>query len=429
MTKPWCVLPFIHMYASDPVHDDKVCCVATQKIKDYASTPDTWLEDKWNGEYMVDLRKRMLTEGSSFPECQECINAELNGGVSDRMMFNDNYQDTFTPNIETGNEHHTPIYWDLRPGNLCNLACRMCGPASSSQLNKEHKTNEIMKEMQPSENAYNAFMNIEDGCNWASETNIKYIENSLDNTRHIKFLGGEPTIMPEVARIMDTMIDKGVSEKLDKLHITTNGTNLNNKFYDRIAKYKNVNITLSIDGIYQTVEYIRHPLNFKSFTNNFETLIKNKNVSVSFNCAVQTLNLHNILDFTKWAINSSDNISLNFVKVHYPLESSTTALPKKYREKYCNEILSDDILKNDIVKHSNLSSVIKRVLEEDFEEFAYRKFVMQTVLFDKTRNQHVMNFVPEIWDIISTDYKVFNRDLKTNSNDSNMRQEWLLNEG
>ena len=31
---------------------------------------------------------------------------------------------------------------------------------------------------------------------------ISYIENSLPNTKKIKFLGGEPTIMPDVNRLI-----------------------------------------------------------------------------------------------------------------------------------------------------------------------------------------------------------------------------------
>lgn len=430
MTKPWCALPFVHMFASDPEHDDKVCCIATKSIKDYANTPDTWLEDKWTGEYMVDLRKRMLTEGSEFPECQECIQAEKFNDKSDRMIFNDMYLEHLVPNVDTGNQHDVPIYWDLRPGNLCNLKCRMCGPTSSTQLNKELKNTVELKELYDSKDDYDFHLNIEDGCNWASEQNISYIEKALHHTDRIKFLGGEPTIMPEVARLMDYMIDNGVSVDLDNLNITTNGTNVNPKFYEKLSKFKKVKITLSLDGVNETVEYIRHPLDFTSFTNNFEKLGNISSVDVSFNCAVQALNLHNMTDFIEWLVEKSENrdTSVNFVKVTYPVGSSLSALPQEYRDYYCNKILLHPLMNHDIIEHSNLRSVVERIRDERFNQSHYNDLVTQTVLFDVARNQHIKNYIPELWDVISLDYKGYQRDVKMDTDNTKIRKQWVLHD-
>lgn len=429
MKRPWCVLPFIHMYASDPKWDDKVCCVATKYIKTYKDSLDTWLEDKWTGEYMVDLRKRMLDDNATLPECSECSSIEKSGGKSDRIKMNEKYLDDLIPNIETGNQYNKPTYWDLRPGNLCNLQCRMCGPPSSSQLNKENTNNEVLKEQYPAEHLYEASLTVPNGCSWSTDNNMNYIQDSLPNTKYIKFLGGEPTIMPEVDRLMDNMISTGISETLPRLHITTNGTNINRKFYDKINKFKNVDITLSIDGTDSTVEYIRHPLNFKKFVSNFKELREETNVSIAFNCAVQPLNLHNMLEFSKWVLENSDsNVNLTFVKVHHPEEHSMHVLPDEYRKYHCEKILSDDIINDPRIKNSGLEGIISRTHEDEFKQELYNKFIIKTALLDITRNQSIKDFIPELWDIIAVDYKTYRYDLKFNKNETKLRPDWILHE-
>ena len=431
MKKPWCIVPFIHMYASDPEWDDKVCCVASNKLTEWKNNSEHWLEEKWTGDYMVDLRKRMLDENSDLPECSECISIEKNGGTnSERIQFNRRYEDLGTSiqfNVETGNQYNKPIDFDIRPGNLCNLQCRMCGPTSSSQLNKEQQNNEIMKEMHGSKGSWEKSLTAKDGNNWGSDSNINFIKSSLPHTKRIKFLGGEPTIMPDVLDLLDTMNKLEIYETLSQLHFTTNATNLDKKFYSKLENYKDLDVNISIDGIGETVEYIRHPLNFEKFKENYQFIRQYDNVRTVFNCAIQALNIHNILDFCKWTIDANPDF-LNFVLVYFPIESSMSALPDEYKNYHCDYILNDDIMKHDIIKNSGLEQCILRTKDTKFDEFSYNQLIRQTVVFDNTRNQHIRDYIPELWEVIKNDYKLLQRDFKMKTNHSNLRSEWVLDE-
>ena len=70
--------------------------------------------------------------------------------------------------------------------------------------------------------------------------------------------------------LLDTMNQNEIYDTLSQLHFTTNATNLNRKFYDKLENYKTVDVNLSIDGIGKVVEYIRYPLNFKKFKENYQ---------------------------------------------------------------------------------------------------------------------------------------------------------------
>lgn len=431
--KPWCAVPFIHMYASDPKWDDKVCCVATKKVNTHEHNQDNWLEEKWTGEYMVDLRKRMFDKNAELPECRECIENEKVGGSSDRLSYW-NYIDQPHNNIEleynvdTGNQFGTPIDFDLRPGNLCNLACRMCGPASSSQLNKELNNNPVLRELEDGPGSWKQKISVVDGNTWSSENNLKYIEKSLKNTKRIKFLGGEPTLMPDVKRIIDFMNNNGIDKNLNYLHFTTNGTNLNKNFYDSVKNYPTVDINLSIDGINETVEYIRYPVNFEKFKENYFKVRELPNVQTVLNCAVQALNLHNMIDFTTWAVETMKQFGeLNFVLVTGPMYSSPAALPKEWRQRWCSRILNHEIMKHQIVKDSRLEQMILRI--QEMETKNYSEFIKQTVIMDRIRNQHLKNVIPGLWEIVADDYKTFQRDLLLDKNESKMRSDWWVGNG
>ena len=102
----------------------------------------------------------------------------------------------------------------------------MCHPRQSSQFEKELKKH--------SQIAEKYFPNWESGYQL---TNNKAVDPSnvvnfdwlfSKNIVKIKLLGGEPTIMPEVQKALEYLINIGNTDT--KIHITSNGTNANPKF-------------------------------------------------------------------------------------------------------------------------------------------------------------------------------------------------------
>jgi len=397
-SKTFCAAPFAHMYVHKN-EDIKMCCVSTE-YKMASPSTEIDLEKRWKSDYYKNIRQQFL-DGEEPSICTSCFTTERNDGRSDRMNFNDRYP-FLKPNVETGNQYGSPIDLDIRPGNLCNLKCRMCGPESSSQLEKER--------LQYKELFDNGRSKIYQPDGVFSEKNIDFLLKNADKGDHIKFLGGEPTIMPEVSDILDNLIEN------DKSHInvmiTTNCTNSIKSFTDKLNKFSNLSFNYSVDGTGKVVEYIRTPVKFKTIEKNMKLYHKMSTVdNISF--AFQAYNLFNLYDTIKWAADLG--VRVVPVLVEYPQWCSVLSVPKKIRDaeldrtkqlmlndkKYTEWIINPNGDKHQL---SNIISTIDRILEDD-REYPVKNLAEMTWNFDTVRNQHIKDFIPEVWKIVKEEYE------------------------
>ena len=393
-TSNFCIAPFIHMY----VHGNegqRICCMSTENT---LVTDDTELDLKkrWSNDYYKEFRKKFLR--NEAPEvCVKCYDLEKAGGKSDRMNFNDTYMKFIEPNIETGNQYNAPIDLDIRPGNLCNLKCRMCGPVSSSQLEKEITDNSEL--LSP----FLGKGTIRKSDVLAHEHNIEFLLQSADKGNRIKFLGGEPTIMPEVDKFLDILIEK---EYFDvPLHFTTNCTNNNKRFTDKLAKFNNIAFNYSIDGVDKVVEYIRTPVKFSTINttvpiyNDIAGHIDGRpDVEISFTW--QAYNFFNLYDTVVWA--KSHGVTARPEILRVPEWDSIRSIPLSIRKPYLEYLINTFETWNDRYSKRVLPA-LRHALSDDVE-YHPKHLARATARFDKVRNQHIKDYVPKVWDIIKEDY-------------------------
>ena len=131
-TKHFCMAGFVHTMI-DTVNAVKVCCTSRATLASMNEEPS--VVKVWTSERYQRLRRDMLDD-KPIEGCELCYKQESQNIISDRQRFNATFSD-IEINVETGNSSNAPLSFDLRPNNLCNLKCMMCGPASSSQLAKE----------------------------------------------------------------------------------------------------------------------------------------------------------------------------------------------------------------------------------------------------------------------------------------------------
>ena len=152
----FCVYPW--MEAALMSHSKlQLCClgnwrvVKDEKGRGYNLIEDR-LEDYWNSYGLRQARRKMLA-GEKLEECYWCNHDEEQGRVSHRQQhtkewLESEYGKNILERVEKSKTNgyrveEPPLYLDIRSGNLCNLKCRMCGPASSSKIEEEQK--KIMK--------------------------------------------------------------------------------------------------------------------------------------------------------------------------------------------------------------------------------------------------------------------------------------------
>ena len=185
---------------------------------------------------------------------------------------------------------------DLRPGNLCNLKCRMCNMQSSTEIAKENielqkdqsfvdklKKLDEEKEIGITQKLGKMDLLQKLSKNYTStEEHKEEIYKLFDyaNLRRLKLLGGEPSIDPTIISILKQLKDNDFTKNDDfRLQITSNLTNVNKIWIDYFELF-NVKLTISMDGAGRTYEYIRTPFKWKALKKNihkvFLNIIKNK---------------------------------------------------------------------------------------------------------------------------------------------------------
>ena len=374
-SKTYCPAPFVHFYhKGTPV--GKTCCMARNTIIHKTSSKETWANSRLNS-----VRQDVLDD-KAISDCEPCYKLEASGGHSDRQYYLEKYGlDKSKFNVLTGNEFGKPIDLDLRPSNLCNLGCRMCGPHFSSTLQKEsEKLPELADLNEPI--LPNKML---------SDDDIDFLITDNPNLKRIKFLGGEPTIMPEVYKILDIIVDK---KRQPALGITTNCTNVNRRFIEYLKYFDNVTINMSIDGVGETLEYIRHPVKYKIVDKNSKVLSE-LTESVNINFVIQALNLHNLNDFINFTLSRGKSLdNVNSVIGRSPEGISPYYLPIIYRKKLLEQVLDNDEINHDVFKRT-----FKPQLETIYnskEELNIQHFLSRNMIFDKSRNAHLYNIMPEI---------------------------------
>jgi molybdenum cofactor biosynthesis enzyme MoaA len=274
---PLCYAPFIGMYA-DYTGNYAPCCVA-EKVSSTAT-------EFWTSETLVSIRKKMLA--NEWPaECSYCKNMESNGLQSDIGLWKVAYENVNKPlDPILGTDNMGPYYLDIRPGNVCNLKCRMCGPQFSSQWEEEIKNNIGLDWLLHENNMTEDFKD--------------FINYSIDkNLIEIKILGGEPTIDENVIMLLENMI--ATKQNLPALRFTTNATNLNKRFQNIMSYFDKLHIVFSVDAVDREFDYIRTNANWKKVKNNIETIFEKKLASYyDFNSVIMPYNIFSIIPLLEW---------------------------------------------------------------------------------------------------------------------------------
>ena len=394
--KHFCPVPFVHLYLDNSTNS-RICCVAG---RDNIPERSEFVSELWNGDYYKKIRQDML-DGKYNESCKTCYVHEAQGLESDRQRYIERYKDV-PLNVENGNDTGKPLDLELRFSNLCNLKCRMCHPRQSSQFEKEVKKHSQIAEKYFSnwvESGYQLTNNK--SVDPSNVVNFDWLFNK--NLVKIKLLGGEPTIMPEAQKALEYLINIGNTDI--KIQVTSNGTNANPKFNNLIKKFKNVVFNFSLDGCYETNDYIRFPSNFESIVKNITDVTEHVNYFTTTMC-VQALNIHNLYDYAKFITELSDKLNKPIGCDAYPLDWPTWAsyqtLPLDYRKKHIGKFLDSKYADHESFNDGDFVSVLKNFYENTVVT-DLNLLKDSCTMYDKIRNQDVNKSIPTLGKLFLVD--------------------------
>jgi hypothetical protein len=226
------------------------------------------------------IRNNMLA-GKKIAGCNLCYDYE-DKGIKD-MRWTDSFDWITRLKIKSTKDLkniHSPVYFEVRASNKCNLQCRMCRPKYSHLIQKETLSIENEKFRNLAE------LNIPEKIMNTSSFHLV----DLDKIVRLYIAGGEPTIMPEVYNFLR----KCVKEKKTnfELNINTNAAKISQPLFDLFKNFTKLWFTCSVDGLPRVNEYIRWGIKSKNQIKNIHKL--KKYAGIHFISVISIYNVHEI---------------------------------------------------------------------------------------------------------------------------------------
>ena len=263
-----CRAPFTSMYL-DQHGDVRACCMNdTFPLGNVTEAP---LLDIWRGAVATRLR-RAIDAGDLGLGCGFCAPA-VEDGRPDLA-----YARWFEGFAVDGDDPPWPRQLELSITNTCNLRCVMCNGEWSSSIRSQ------VEGRPPLPAVY------DDGF-------FEQLVPFLPHLERVKLYGGEPFLASETLRVMELLVEQGLTTRC---HLTTNGTQWTPRV-ERILSMLPVDVAVSLDAATAgTYESIRRGSSWEVVRANLDRFCewgRRRGTWVSTTFCLMTVNWHELADF------------------------------------------------------------------------------------------------------------------------------------
>lgn len=350
------------------------------KTREVMYVHDTSLKDAWNS-HTRKMVSAALDRDRELPACARCFDLEKSGNSSSRKQFNSMFGSL--PTLTT-----QPQVFILKPGNTCNLACRMCNPATSSGWYKDAYELAVENEgFVGTVTEYSkTFEHIRNSFNKANTDFWDTFVEWLPNLVFVDIYGGEPFLSPALFNALERVANAGQSHNT-ALQFHTNLTMFNPTYLEILSKFKSVKIGLSIDSDQvQELEYIRYPVKANTVFDNlekFKQASKNyKNITLGICITITPLNAWRVANIKK---NLNQYLPAYFNIVTSPGEYDIRHIPLPVRK---------------VIAKRN-PSIAKFIMQTvPGCDIYWPKFWQHTKDLDQLRGQSFEDTFPEFYELI-----------------------------
>ena len=237
----FCALPFSHM-AIESNGDIRPCCMGDEfDLNIRNKTIQQVYNDPTRLQFVDSFRRN-----EKHQLCYQCWkDPEIRINMSSQPEAMEVSEQAMLGNMP----EHKLKWLEIKPGNRCNLKCRICGGFSSSKW----ATEEIKQ------GSLNAKEWLKAGM-WPRKTDSLWNEvvDMLPQIEHFEFTGGEPFMIQEHFDLLEKSVELGHA-KQQEIHYNTNGTQFPEYAMKHIwPHFKHVEIAFSIDDIRTRFEYQRY---------------------------------------------------------------------------------------------------------------------------------------------------------------------------
>jgi MoaA/NifB/PqqE/SkfB family radical SAM enzyme len=314
----------------------------------------------------INQLKNDLLAGIKSQACSKCWNIESDGNQSRRQLENQFLDYKLNRDLnkirnDCQDNKNTALLYQITTSNLCNQACVSCNSGSST------KWAEIEGKMGKTTKSHHV-------------RHFSAISINYNTAKRISLLGGEPFFDPTTFEILEQLIDHGNVDCFISL-ITNGSIKLKPEQSDLLAKFKNLNICVSIDGIGPVFEYLRWPGRWNTLIDNLKQYhIITKNISISY--TISSLNAMYYDQTIEWFKNN--NFRYNHNVVSFPAWLSLENMPVEFK----NQLSKN---KNFISNYCNING----------KEITINQMHSEISKQDRAKKINIYNYMPQVANLLS----------------------------
>ncbi|MCC6138191.1 MAG: twitch domain-containing radical SAM protein, partial [Bdellovibrionaceae bacterium] len=398
--KVFCAYPYVSLFVANSGKQFP-CCYAqnahSSEIVQAHISKAAHIEDLWNSDYIKKIRQ-IMKEGQFPAACSNCERTELLLGESYRQRSLEQFQDEIEAVVVAAdNTVASPIkHLDLRLGNKCNLACRMCHPMSSNQLIPEWLESTEADDRSEAQDALKT-------PPWSrAENSMNLLSSPVVDPVYMHLAGGEPSIDKRHEKVLEHLVASGKAKRMT-ISYNTNLTQMVPalKFKEQFNK---ILITASIDGVGAINDYIRYPSQWNNIEKNLNCYLLEVESAANFKLEVNiTVSAYNILfiaELVRYLAQLSIPIVPVFTIVQDPDWIEISVLPKNLLQRAFLQLSElRDIYsqgRDNALLQERLSGLKEWIRTSRWSEERFLKFCSKTDYFDQKRRMSIFDFLPEL---------------------------------
>ena len=420
MSDTFCIMPWKHLHI---LSDGKVkiSCAAINNVTmgdEDASIYKHSLDKIWNSEYMQQARFELAN--SRWPTaCYICKSQESKGLPSYRQQFNNTHQsiskfskhnryevsfDELARQAKDSNGALKNDFYSLQIdiGNLCNLKCRMCSSSYSSQIERDpvHSrwcSDVEVKTVKPEQ--------LEGKDRHGFYTPNFMVNQLLDHPRQLlelNIIGGEPLLSDSLKDTLEALANRGFFNETN-LQITTNGTKLTRDWIRIFRQFKSLCISISLDGVGRTYEYIRAPARWSKLQENVPKFLELENATVIPAITIQAYNILEVPEIVREVRDMGFNISGFTNVLDKPDFLSVKILPPRIRQfaaERIRQFVHEDCPEVLVPGLGQVATALDHI-EENYDRSLLDRFMMFNNDLDASRRQSFQETFPELFEMLA----------------------------
>lgn len=314
-----------------------ICCLEDHKLHTDSARYNiaNMTIAEWFNSPPVQQFREQITSDTPVTACRVCYHEEAQGGISRRIrnnqksvIFTQAFDDSFKQS--PGHRHFVspitirqPIDIHINLGNYCNLACKMCQPEASSNIASQYvewgiHTDAVGVDWTRDDAVWTRF------CNELA---------AIPKLNNIHFMGGETLITKRFEEFVDFMIAQNRTDV--RFSFVTNGTTFNETLINKLKKFQQVGIEISIETITPHNSYVRQGTNTEQVLANINRYLEHcngTNITLTIRPAISALTIGNYHTLLKFCLEK--HLSVRSLLVTKPDYLNVNVLPEQVKQQY-----------------------------------------------------------------------------------------------